>query len=156
MAIVGLPDVRAGWDERDREAYTAQCAALPLLSIRDDTHLEAALARIDELIDTDELSAGAAEYLDALTDLVSVYEDKAVVIPHASGLEVLRHLMEERDVPQKDLVYIFKSKSIVSEVLNGKRPFTINHVALLGSFFRVPAGVFIDNPVRYRQVKPSC
>ncbi len=154
MAIAELTDVRAGWDERDRQEYAALCAALPLLSLRDDAHLEAALARIDELVDADELSAGATGYLDALTDLVSVYEDKAVTIPRAGGVEVLRHLMEERDMPQKDLVGVFGSKSIVSDVLSGKRRFTVDHIARLGAFFSVPAGVFIDTPSQTPRVAP--
>jgi len=144
MAIAASTDVRAGWDERDRGAYEALCAALPLLSIRDDAHLETALACIDRLVDAEELPPGALAYLEALTDLVSVYEDRTVAIPHVSGLEVLRHLMEERAMHQKDLLGIFGSKSIVSEVLSGKRRFTLDHVACLGALFGVPAGVFID------------
>jgi len=49
-------------------------------------------------------------------------------------------------MPQKDLLGVFGSKSIVSEILSGKRRFTLDHVARLGAFFGVPAGVFIDSP----------
>jgi len=161
MAIAELHDVRASWDERDRGEYEALCASLPLLSIHDDAHLDTALACIDRLVDAEELSAGAAAYLEALTDLVSVYEDRTVTIPRMSGLEVLRQLMEWRAMHQKDLVGVFGGKSTVSEVLSGKRRFTLDHVARLGAFFGVPAGVFIDaldQPnlrARPRRIRPS-
>jgi HTH-type transcriptional regulator/antitoxin HigA len=42
-------------------------------------------------------------------------------IPNASPVEVLRTLMDANDLRQKDLVPIFGSESIVSEVLHKKR-----------------------------------
>jgi len=146
MTIAAATDVRAGWDERDRADYAALCATLPLLSIRDDGHLALALAQLDALVDADALSAGAEAYLDALADLVSVYEDRTVEITRMGGLAVLRHLVEERDMPRKDLVGVFGNKSTVSEVLSGKRRFTVDHIARLAEFFGVPAGVFVDPP----------
>ncbi len=146
MVIAAATDVRAGWNERDRADYAALCAILPPLSIRDDGHLALALAQIDALVGTDALSAGAEAYLDALADLVSVYEDRTVELPRMGGLAVLRHLMEERDMPQQELIGVFGNKSTVSEVLRGKRHLTLNHIARLGEFFGVPAGVFVDPP----------
>jgi HTH-type transcriptional regulator/antitoxin HigA len=113
--------------------------AFPLQRIRDDAELDASIAVIDDLLDRPHLTEGEQEYLDALGQLVEAYESEHVQLP-----DVLRHLMEENDLKQADLVDVFGTKSIVSEVLSGKRRLTLRHVRELGSRFGVPADVFID------------
>ncbi len=134
------------WAEQDRRDYFAHTEDVPLLSIHSDAQLTWVLAKIDTLLDSASLSPGSAAYLDALTDLVSVYEDKTVHFPRVRGRDVLRHLMEEHDLQQKDLVAIFGAKSVVSAVLSGQRRLALNHIAKLSAYFGVPADVFIDSP----------
>ena len=45
-------------------------------------------------------------------------------MPDAGPLDVIRHLMEAHSLRQKDLVDVFGTESIVSDVLNGKRDHT--------------------------------
>lgn len=139
-------NTREEWDEDDRADYAAHNAEFPLLSLRDDGELGLALAQINALLDRDELSAGSAGYLDALTDLVSVYEDRTVRFPRLSGREILRHLMAERGLHQQDLVGVIGSKSVASEVLNGHRDFSLAHLKQLSRFFGLPVDVFIGPP----------
>src|SRR5437763_10261562 len=75
----------------------------PLVPIRDNTHLEQALEIIDRLTDQPQRSAGAEEYLGALADLVYVYEQEHVTWPPVTGVDVLRHLMEDHRLTQADL-----------------------------------------------------
>ena len=131
-------------DHQERAKYLAHIADFPLESIRDDDHLGAAIAKIDQLIDRPALSPGDEVYLYALTDLVELYETAHFPIPEASGLDVLRFLMEANDMRQKDLVPLLGSKSVVSEVLSGKRPLTLAHITKLSERFNLPADVFID------------
>ncbi|CAN5766101.1 type II toxin-antitoxin system HigA family antitoxin [soil metagenome] len=121
------------------ETYLAMVKAFPLQRIRDDAELDASIAVIDDLLDRPHLTEGEQEYLDALGQLVEAYESEHVQLP-----DVLRHLMEENDLKQADLVDVFGTKSIVSEVLSGKRRLTLRHVRELGSRFGLPADVFID------------
>lgn len=146
MPVTAARDTRntpEAWDERDRADYAAHNAEFPLLSLRDDAGLGRALAQINALLDRDELSAGSAGYLDALADLVSVYEDRTVHFPRLSGRAILRHLMEDRGLHQRDLVGVFGSKSVVSEVLNGHRNFSLTHLKKLSRFFGLPVDAFI-------------
>ena len=108
--------------DADLADYLALCRKFPLLSIRDDAHLDEAISRIDALIDRDELSPGEQAYLEALSDLVEIYEDEHIKMPQVSGVDVLRHLMEENGLRQQDLAALFGSKSTVADVLSGKRP----------------------------------
>jgi HTH-type transcriptional regulator/antitoxin HigA len=50
--------------------------------------------------------------------------------------------MEANDLRQKDLVPIFGSESIVSEVLNEKRGINKNHIEKLSKRFNVSPAVF--------------
>lgn len=116
----------------------------PLVHIRDDVHLDAAVAVIDRLTDKPVRSEAEEAYLGALTDLVETYEDAHVVIPPRTGVDALRFLMEANDLKQVDLVPVLGRKSLVSEVLAGKRPLALSHVKKLAVYFGVSPATFID------------
>jgi HTH-type transcriptional regulator/antitoxin HigA len=77
--------------------------AFHLSSIRSDKHLELALEGIDRLLAKSELDDGEEMYLDALSDLVATYEDEHHAIEPASDADMLRHLIEARDITQTQL-----------------------------------------------------
>jgi HTH-type transcriptional regulator/antitoxin HigA len=133
-------------DRTMEERYLALVRAFPLLSIRDADHLAEALRVIDRLVEQPERSAAEEAYLGALTDLVETYEDAHVLIPPTSGIGALRYLMAEQALSESDLVPLFGSRSIVSEVLAGKRPLALTHIAKLAARFGVPADVFMERP----------
>ena len=111
-------------------------------SIRDDAQLAATEARIDELLALPHLSPAQEDYLDLLTRLVRAWEDEHAVIPRLSGVELVKALCEERGIPQRALVPIFGTPSIVSEVLSGRRELRRQHIEGLAEFFHVSPSVF--------------
>jgi HTH-type transcriptional regulator / antitoxin HigA len=123
--------------------------------IRDAEHLDIAIDVIDSLLDQGELTEAQQDYLDVLATLVKQYEDARYPMPSVSGVQVLRFLMEEHGLRQVDLVPIFGSKSIVSEVLKGKRQLNLRHVRKLSKHFHVPADVFIDDDQDSEQLEWS-
>lgn len=128
--------------ETERQ-YLALVRAFPLVSLRSDAHVKEALAVIDRLLDIPERSAAEEEYLQALTDLVETYENAHMVIPSVTGVDALRYLMEENGLTQADLAPLFGSRSIISEVLSGKRGLALSHITRLTERFGLPAQVFI-------------
>ena len=108
-------------DATTEAEYVALVRSFPLVSIRDEAHLTQALTVIDRLLDRAERSMAEEEYLRALTDLVETYENAHMAIPPTSGVEALRYLMAEHGLTQADLAPLFGTRSIVSEVLSGKR-----------------------------------
>jgi HTH-type transcriptional regulator/antitoxin HigA len=78
-----------------------------------------------------------------LIHLIGLYEDRAVVPPQTSPREILQHLMEQRQLKQRDMVAIFRTASIVSEILSGKREINAKQARRLADFFTVPADLFI-------------
>lgn len=126
------------------EEYLALVRAFPLISIRDDAHLAQSLEVIDRLIAKPIRSAAEEDYLGALTDLVETYENAHVAIPPTTGIDALRYLMEENELSQADLVPIFGTPSVVSEVLSGKRGLALAYIKKLAAHFSLPAGVFVQ------------
>ena len=108
-----------------------------------DDQLNDAVAVIDRLLDKGLLSDDEEQYLDALSVLVEAYEREHIPFPEVAGVDVLRHLMAENGLRQNDLLDIFKTRSVASEVINGKRLLTLNHARRLSECFRLPPEVFL-------------
>lgn len=123
----------------------ARWAAIePVLVVRNEAQYEAAVARVDALIE-----AGALEATHPLHELVNVlgtvlhaYEETHYPMPPVSGAEMLRFLMAQHHLKQTDLADL-GSQGVVSELLSGKRRFTVRHIATLVERFKAPAEVFI-------------
>jgi HTH-type transcriptional regulator/antitoxin HigA len=130
-------------NQTSEEEYLALVRAFPLASIRDDTHLDEALAVLDGLMEQPQRSAAQEVYLGALIDLVETYETAHVVIPPTSGVDALRFLMETNGLIQADLVPLVGTPSVVSEVLAGKRRLALTHIRRLSAYFGLPADVFL-------------
>ncbi|MDY7012393.1 MAG: transcriptional regulator [Cyanobacteriota bacterium] len=100
---------------------------------------------IDSLLDRENPSKAEQDYLDVLGTLVYEYEQKQEPIPDIYGIELLEALLQEFDLRQKALVPIFKTESIVSDVLHGKRQLTTRHIEELASFFHISPACFFPN-----------
>src|SRR6185436_5450113 len=111
-----------------------------------DSHLAEAQAVIDRLLAKEPRDGGEEAYLDALSDLVGVYEDEHHAIEPASDADMLRHLLDARGVTQAELSQAAGiPKSTISEVLSGKRPFSRQLIRKLVEYFKVDAGVLATN-----------
>src|SRR5947209_2730807 len=85
---------------RVNDAYFELVKAFPLASIKSREHLREAQKVIDRLLAKGKLNYGEETYLDALSDLLELYEDDHFSIPAASDADMLRHLMEAKGVSQ--------------------------------------------------------
>jgi len=83
------------------------------------------------------------ELAELLTVLIDEYEGRRYPIRKASPQQTLQHLMEARDLTQKDLWRIFGSKGITSEVFHGKRSISKAQAKKLAAYFRVNVELFI-------------
>lgn len=115
-------------------------------TINTETEYNEVQAEIDRLIDQGELSDEETAYLDLLGTLIWDYETKTEAKANYTlrGVELLKGLLELHDLKQKDLLPIFKSESIASAVLNGKRKLTVDHINGLATFFHVPHELFFE------------
>lgn len=97
-----------------------------------------------EMLDqkAEKLTIAERRLAELLTVLIEDFEDEAYALKPASPTEVLRELMEANGLKQKDMLDIFGTPSIASEVLNGKRGFTVEHIRKLSRRFHVSPEVF--------------
>jgi HTH-type transcriptional regulator/antitoxin HigA len=75
--------------------------------------------------------------------LIRQYDESRYSLGHAETVEALRVLMESRGLRQRDLIPVFGSSSVASDVLDGKRALSKTHVRKLAEFFHVPVSLLI-------------
>jgi HTH-type transcriptional regulator / antitoxin HigA len=125
------------------DSYLELVKRHPLRSIRTEAELDAAQTVIDDLLRR-ELDEGELTYLDALSDLVILYEREHHPIPPLAPHELLAHLLEERSMSQADLVRRTGiAKATVSDLVTGKRGFTVEQMHRVAGVFGLPARVFL-------------
>lgn len=114
-------------------------------AIRSETDYQAALARIDALMDA-EPGTPEGEELDVLTDLVELYEARHVPIGYPSAIGAIRFRMEQAGLAARDLIPFIGSRAKVSEILSGKRPLTMQMARALHSNLGIPADALLQQP----------
>lgn len=98
------------------------------------------LMRLD---DRQDLKPEERELAELLTLLIEEYEERRYPIRNSNPQQTLHHLMEARNLTQKDLWKIFGSKGVTSEVFHGKRTISKAQAKKLAAFFHVSAEMFI-------------
>ena len=90
----------------------------------------------------DSLSDAECKLYELLSVLVDDYERRTYNLHAATPIEVIEELMEANGLHRKDMVGIFATASVVSDVLNGKRSLTVDHIKRLSQRFSVSPAVF--------------
>jgi HTH-type transcriptional regulator / antitoxin HigA len=103
---------------------------------------QAYIERLEKLTSQETVSPAEEKLIALLTVLVEEYENKHYPVPEAGPLDIIRHLMDAHNLRQKDLVDVFGTESIVSDVLNGKRDLAKDHIRRLSTRFHVSPSVF--------------
>lgn len=88
------------------------------------------------------LTSAEKELAELLTLLIEDFEEKRYRLPRSTPLDVIRFLMEQHGLRQKDLAEEFRTPSIVSEVLSGKRDLSKDHIKRLSERFHVSPELF--------------
>ena len=113
--------------------------------VRTEADYQAALARIDELMDAASGSREGAE-LDVLADLVELYETRHEPMGSPSPVAAIEFRMDQAGLRPRDLVPFIGSRAKVSEVLSGKRTLTMPMARALHKHLGIPAEVLLRKP----------
>jgi HTH-type transcriptional regulator / antitoxin HigA len=124
------------------KSYIQLLQSFPPRPITKEAELSATQVVVDTLLDRPTLTSEEQDYLNVLGTLIYEYEQTLEPLPDVCGVELLKVLMEEHDLRQKDLVEIFKTESIISAVLHGRRKLTVEHIQKLAEFFHVSPAAF--------------
>ena len=110
--------------------------------IHNDDDLSQALERIGELWGA-KIGTPEGDELDILAMLVERYEDANYSMPPSDPVAAIKFMMEQKGLTQKDMVQYLGSPSKASEVLNRKRPLSINMVKKLHQGLSIPYGCLL-------------
>ncbi len=98
----------------------------------------------ENLLDKENRLPEEDKLFDLLANLLEDYERRSLPpLAESSPLEMLKFLMQQNDLAQKDLVEFFGSKGTVSEVLAGKRSISKIQAKKLAERFCVSTDLFI-------------
>jgi HTH-type transcriptional regulator/antitoxin HigA len=128
--------------------YMRLVQELPLKKLRTERDHTLALRMSGRLIGgAGKLTPGEGQYLDALVVLIREYEqsqhDPKRIVP--SGIDVLKHLMAEHDMTQRQLGQLLGiGDSAASMILSGTRELTKSHITKLSRHFGVGVGAFFE------------
>ena len=119
--------------------------------IRTEKDYETALAEIEDLMDA---KAGTpdGDRLDVLVTLVQAYERGRWTIDPPDPIEAIKLRLEERGLSRRHLQKMLGSSGRVSEILNRKRPLSVEMMRRLHAELDIPAESFLRRPKRSRSV----
>jgi HTH-type transcriptional regulator/antitoxin HigA len=127
-----------------RSEYAALLSSTLPAVIRSEAENERCIRLLEELDRKgNRMTAAERRMADLLTLLIEDFEEKHYALKAGSPVDVLNELMQANDLKQKDLLDVFGTPSIVSEVLHGKRHLTTEHIRRLSRRFHVSPEVFI-------------
>ncbi|MBZ5665906.1 MAG: hypothetical protein LAO30_14995 [Acidobacteriia bacterium] len=115
--------------------------------IHNDAELEAYADALFQLTALENPSHSQVEAIELLTLLVERYEQEHYSIPATDPASVVRFLIEQQNLTQRDLIPQFGSESAVSMFLSGQRNLTIEQVRKLSTRFKLPTDLFIPKAV---------
>lgn len=130
------------------EKYTLKHIPVPTRITSEKQYDEYAetLMRLDVKAEKARLNRQEESYGRILLAFLEEWDQKHHSIDDASPVEILETLLDSNNLRQKDLVPIFGTESIVSEVLHHKRALTVNHIVGLSRRFNVSPAVFFAEP----------
>jgi HTH-type transcriptional regulator/antitoxin HigA len=115
--------------------------------IHTEAEYEAALARIDALMENDPAPGSPeGEELELLSVLVERYEDEQYPMDLPDPLSAIKFRMEQQRLKNKDLIPYIGSPSRVSEVLSGQRGLSLTMIRNLVNGLDIPAEALLGKP----------
>ncbi|HEY8667685.1 MAG TPA: hypothetical protein VIL86_13545 [Tepidisphaeraceae bacterium] len=127
------------------DRYLELVRKFPLRPISSEKEREQAVELYKELVFQDHpLIRDEIDYMEAMLVFMADYEKRhPVTFEKSPPLEILKFLMEERQLKVGDLGRIIGSQPNASLILSGKRGLSKANIRKLAEFFAVEAGLFL-------------
>lgn len=135
------PDISAGVDGKEYRRLLAQSLPHVIDTEAENEHYLHLVEQLDSL--GDRATPAQRKLAELLTMLVEEFEERRYSLKPSSPLDALRELMRANGLKQRDLIEVFRTPSIASEVMRGKRRLTTDHIRKLSQRFSVSAELFL-------------
>lgn len=131
-----LPELSLAW--ATLQSYAS------IRPIRNEADFERLHALANELSDEvgDDENHPLFSLFEIVMDLIERWEVDHVAVPDSPPHEVLRHLLEENGLKQKDLLDI-ASPSLISDILSGRREISKKLAKALAARFNISIDAFV-------------
>ena len=127
------------------DKYLELLKQYPPRPIHNEEDLEMMQEVINRLLDKPQLTAEEREYLNVLGALIYEHEENQEPIPDIYGLELLKFILEERNLQKQDLLSIFESKSTLDDILGGQQDLTPIYIQKLANFLNISPDLFFPS-----------
>lgn len=123
----------------DNRKYGTLLAEILPRRIETEEENDRYLTIVEKMMDKGAVNFSPEEHkiFDLLVTLIEDFEAKEYPMPSVPANERLQYILEERGLKQKDLIPLFGSEGVVSEILSGKRPITLKTAKKLAVFLKV-------------------
>jgi HTH-type transcriptional regulator/antitoxin HigA len=125
--------------------YPGLCQHYVPRPLHDAADYAAARQAIEPLLGFEErLNADQADYLEAVSSFIEVYDQERVKWPKGTALDTLKFLLEQHEMSAADLSRILGSdRSLGPKLLRGERRLTVDHIRTLARRFNIEPGVLL-------------
>jgi HTH-type transcriptional regulator/antitoxin HigA len=127
------------------DKYLELLKQYPPRPIDNEEDLEMMQQVINRLLDKPQLTAEEREYLNVLGALIYEHEENQEPIPDIYGLELLKFILEERNLQKQDLLSIFESKSTLDDIFDGLQELTPIYIQKLANFLNISPDLFLPS-----------
>lgn len=127
------------------DKYLELLKQYPPRPIHNEEDLEMMQEVINRLLDKPQLTTEEREYLNVLGSLIYEYEENQEPIPDIYGLELLKFILEERNLQKQDLLSIFESKSTLDDIFDGLQELTPIYIQKLANFLNISPDLFFPS-----------
>ena len=127
------------------DKYLELLKQYPPRPIHNEEDLEMMQEVINRLLDKPQLTVEEREYLNVLGSLIYEYEENQEPIPDIYGIELLKFILEERNLQKQDLLSIFESKSILDDIFDGLQELTPIYIQKLANFLNISPDLFFPS-----------
>jgi HTH-type transcriptional regulator / antitoxin HigA len=128
----------------DFQVYATLLSKVLPQAITTEAENERALATVEALMHKTELTPEEDRLYDLLLVLIEKFEQENYPLQNLSTPHSrLLHLLDSNHLKQTDLLDVFRSSGIASEVINGKREISKTQARKLGERFGVSPALFL-------------
>lgn len=107
---------------------------ITISTIETEYDYERALSELEQLDDGSRHSAATLARINVLATLVEAYEEERFPMPLPDPIEAIRFYLDQQGADEGELVGVIGSRARVWEVLNRKRPLTLEMIRRLRDF----------------------
>jgi HTH-type transcriptional regulator/antitoxin HigA len=104
---------------------------ITISTIETKSDYERALSELERLDDGARHSAATMAHINVLAMLVEAYEEEHFPMPDPDPIEVIKFYLEQQGADESELIGVIGSRTRVWEVLNRKRPLTLEMIRRL-------------------------